>query len=226
MQQALHAAAEVDERAEVAHRCDPACQHRAGDDGPPDLVGGRPLLFLEQGPPRHHEVSAAFFEFDDPELVDTAYMRRRLGPDDVDLGERAEPALTGDRDLEAALHLAFDFSLHRQAAVERVLELRERRGAARQLPRERQPSDRRHHDGLNAIAAATSISPSSSFSSGTSIVASPLPPTSMNATSGPIATMVPSMVWPPLESLRLERGLEHRREIFFELVHEAPPAAV
>src|SRR5688572_3840945 len=43
---------------------------------------------------------------------------------------------------------------------------------------------------------ATSISPSSSFSSSTSIVASPLPPTLTNATSGPIATMVPSIVCP------------------------------
>ena len=38
--------------------------------------------------------------------------------------------------------------------------------------------------------------PSGSFSSETSMDASPLPPTSMNATSGPIATMVPSMVCP------------------------------
>ena len=39
-------------------------------------------------------------------------------------------------------------------------------------------------------------SPSASFSSSISIVASPLPPTLTNATSGPIATIVPSMVWP------------------------------
>ena len=43
---------------------------------------------------------------------------------------------------------------------------------------------------------ATSSAPSSSFSSATSIVASPLPPTSTNATSGPMATIVPSMVCP------------------------------
>src|SRR5688572_2363247 len=42
----------------------------------------------------------------------------------------------------------------------------------------------------------TSMSPSAFFSSSISIVASPLPPTSTNATSGPIATIVPSMVWP------------------------------
>jgi hypothetical protein len=43
---------------------------------------------------------------------------------------------------------------------------------------------------------ATSRTPSSSFSSATSIMASPLPPTLTNATSGPIATIVPSRVWP------------------------------
>jgi hypothetical protein len=42
----------------------------------------------------------------------------------------------------------------------------------------------------------TSMSPSASLSSSTSIVASPLPPTSTKATSGPIATIVPSIVCP------------------------------
>jgi hypothetical protein len=46
------------------------------------------------------------------------------------------------------------------------------------------------------------------------MVASPLPPTLTNATSAPIATMVPSMVWPPLETPRLDGRLEHGREIF------------
>src|SRR2546423_1491147 len=43
---------------------------------------------------------------------------------------------------------------------------------------------------------ATSSSPFASFSSSISIVASPLPPTSTKATSGPMATIVPSSVWP------------------------------
>ncbi|MSO50036.1 MAG: enoyl-CoA hydratase/isomerase family protein, partial [Acidobacteria bacterium] len=50
---------------------------------------------------------------------------------------------------------------------------------------------------------ATSMSPSSSFSSLSSIVASPLPPTLTNATSAPMATMVPSMVWPFLKRFDL-----------------------
>ena len=49
----------------------------------------------------------------------------------------------------------------------------------------------------------TSMSPSSSFSSATSITASPLPPTSTKATSGPIATIVPSMVCPCVKRLVL-----------------------
>src|SRR6266542_1171898 len=50
---------------------------------------------------------------------------------------------------------------------------------------------------------ATSMSPSSSFSSSTSIVASPLPPMSTNATSGPIATIVPWRVCPSLKRFAL-----------------------
>src|SRR5438128_11322128 len=51
---------------------------------------------------------------------------------------------------------------------------------------------------------ATSSSPFASFSSSISIVASPLPPTSTKATSGPMATIVPSSVWP--FSKRFEKG--------------------
>jgi hypothetical protein len=43
---------------------------------------------------------------------------------------------------------------------------------------------------------AASSTPSASRSSAMSIVASPLPPTSTNATSGPIATIRPSMCCP------------------------------
>ena len=63
------------------------------------------------------------------------------------------------------------------------------------------------------------MSPSSSFSSATSICASLFPPTLTRATSGPIATIVPSMVWPCSNSTRLDGRLEHRCEIFFLLAH-------
>src|SRR5690349_5793217 len=43
---------------------------------------------------------------------------------------------------------------------------------------------------------ATSRAPSASLSSAMSMVASPLPPTSTKATSAPMPTMVPSIVWP------------------------------
>src|ERR1051326_6493905 len=42
----------------------------------------------------------------------------------------------------------------------------------------------------------TPIVPSSFFSSAMSIIASPLPPTLTNATFAPMATMLPSTVWP------------------------------
>ena len=47
VQQALHAATEVDERAELAHRGDAPGHHRAGDDRSPDLGGAWPAA-----PPR------------------------------------------------------------------------------------------------------------------------------------------------------------------------------
>ena len=76
VQQALHAAAQVDERAELAHRGDAPGHDRAGDDRSPDLGGARALLLLEKRTPRDDEVPAAFLVLDDPELVDMPFVRR------------------------------------------------------------------------------------------------------------------------------------------------------
>ena len=65
----------------------------------------------------------------------------------------------------------------------------------------------------------TSTSPSSSFSSSMSICASLLPPMLTNATFGPNADDDALDGLAPLESARLDRRLEHRREIFFLLAH-------
>ena len=81
-----------------------------------------------------------------------------------------------------------------KTGVERVFELPRGGGAKRQPAGERQPSRGRHDRRLNAVADGDFEMPSSSFSSAMSITASLLPPTSTNATSAPIATMVPSMV--------------------------------
>ena len=53
-----HAAAEIDEGAEVAHRRDAAGHHGARHDRFPDRVRNRPLLRLEQHAPGHDEVPA------------------------------------------------------------------------------------------------------------------------------------------------------------------------
>ena len=99
MQQPLHAAAEIDERAELTDRGDPAGHHRAGDDRLADFVRGGALLFLEQGAPRDDDVPAPLLVFDDAELVDAPFVHRRIGPQRVDLGERTEGAQPRDPDL-------------------------------------------------------------------------------------------------------------------------------
>ena len=67
--------------------------------------------------------------------------------------------------------------------------------------------------------AATSSTPSAFFNSAISMTASPLPPTSTNATSGPIATIVPSMVCPLSYCVTLTDGFEQGGEIFLGLAH-------
>ena len=60
VEQALDPRAEIDERAEFAHRGDAPVEHGAGHDRRPDLGSAQPLLLFEQGPPRHDQVLAAF----------------------------------------------------------------------------------------------------------------------------------------------------------------------
>ena len=108
----------------------------------------------------------------------------------------AERPLPGDAHLIAALHLLFDLALDWQPGAERLLELLRRGGSALQLARERQPAAGRDDGRLEAIANGHFERPVATLSSASAIVASPLPPTSTNATSGPIATIVPSTCWP------------------------------
>src|SRR6185369_16335285 len=91
VEQALHAGAQVDEGAELAHRGDAAGQDGAGHDRSTDSGRAGSLLLLEQRAPRDDDVPATFLVFDDPELVDTAHVLRRIcRADGVDLRERAE----------------------------------------------------------------------------------------------------------------------------------------
>src|SRR4029453_16180658 len=152
VQQALHTATEVDERAELTHRRDASGQDRAGDDRLPDVGSTCALLLLEKSTPRDDEIPAAVLVLDDTELVDAPFVRRRVRPDGVDLRDRAEGAAPCDAHLIPTLHRSFDLAFHWETGVKCVFELPLRRGPSRQFPRERQPRHGRHDNGLNAVA--------------------------------------------------------------------------
>src|SRR5436309_12778084 len=111
MQQALDPGSEVDKGAELTHRDDAPCHHRAEDDRFPDLDRVLSLAGLEHRAARDDEILAAVLELDDLECVDLPDMVRGLrGPDGIDLRERAEPARAADTDLVAALDVTLDRS--------------------------------------------------------------------------------------------------------------------
>ena len=144
-------------------------------------------------------------------------MRRRLSADRVDLRERAERALTRNRDLEPALHRPLDFSFHRKTAVECILELPQRRRPSRQLPREGQPSHRGHHHRLNAVAdrdleSAVGILQLRDLDRGFTLAADV---DERHLRSDRDDGSLDGL--PLLETLRFERRFEHRGEIFLFL---------
>ena len=219
VQQALHAAAQIDERAELAHRGDAPGHHRAGDDRSPDLGGARPLLLLEKRTPRDDEVLAAFLVLDDPECVDAPFVRRRVGPERVDLRDRAEGALARDAHLVAALHRLFDLSFHRKTGVERVFELPLGRGPSHQPPGERQPAHGRHHHRLNAVAdgdleIALGVLQFGDLDRRFALAAD-VDKRHLRADRDDRALDGLAL----LDALRLERSLEHRGEVFGGLAH-------
>ena len=222
VEQALHATPQVDKGAELAHGGDASSQHRAGDDRSTDLGGAGPLLLLEQRTPRDDEVPAAFLVLDDPELVDTPHVLRRIrGPDDVDLRERAERALPADAHLVSALHVAFDLAFHREPGVERVFELLVGRGPARQPPGKCQPSLGRHHHRLDAVADrdlehAFVVLQFGNLDQGLALAAD-VDERHLRADrdDGAFDGL------PSLDMFCLARSLEHRGEVFIRLAHGA-----
>src|SRR3954447_556476 len=153
MEQSLNAATEIDERAEVAHRCDTAGEHRSGDNGAADFVGLRALLGFEERAPRNDEIPAVLSVLGDPERINLALVRRWIGAArDVDLREGAERALARDAHFVAPLYCFLDFAFNRQTGTKRLFELPGSRGSSRQLAGERQPTSGRDHDSGNAIA--------------------------------------------------------------------------
>ena len=147
-----NSASEVDERTELAHGCDPAGHDGAGDNRLPHLVCARALRLLEENTPRHHEVPAALLVFDDPELVDTPFVYRRVRSQRIDLRERAERALAGDANFVSAFDGLFDLALDGKARLERVFELALCGGSPRQLSREFKAAGGRNHHRLHAFA--------------------------------------------------------------------------
>ena len=156
-------------------------------------------------------------ELDDAELINAAFVGRAFGAVQVDLRERTEGALAGDGHLVAALHLALDFSLNRQAAVERVLELTKRGGAPRQLARQRQAAGGRDHHRLDAFADHDLDIPvgvlqlrdvDRGLALATDVDERHLRP---DGDDGPLDGL------PSLEALRFQRSFEHGGEIVFRV---------
>src|SRR5689334_5653086 len=136
MEQALHTAAEIDERAELAHRRDAAAGDGAGYDRRAHSRRLRLLCVFEQRAAREDHVAAVLLVLDDPEFVDPAHVRGRVAVVNVDLRARAEGALVADADLVAALDGRFDLAFHWQAAAERALDLPRAGSAECEPPRE------------------------------------------------------------------------------------------
>src|SRR5438105_6489039 len=155
MQQALDPGSEIDEGAELSHRDDASCHHRAEDDRFPNLDRVLRLAGFEQRATRDDDVLAAVLELDDLECVHLPDMLRGVrGSDGINLGERTEPAGAADTDLVAALDVTFDLSFYRKTGAKRVFELPIGRRATLQLPRERESSLGRYDGRLNAITHA------------------------------------------------------------------------
>ena len=223
MQQALHAAAQIDKRAERAHRRDAAGHDGAGDDRSPCLCGAFPLGLLEQRAPRDDEVLAAFRVLDDPEFVDASEVRRRLRSGGVDLRERAERALTRDPHFVTALDLPLDLPFDRETGAERALELPLGCGSPHQLAGKGQSTRRRHHRRLNAIAhrdleIAVVVFQLGDLDRGFALAADV-----DERSLGPNRDDRALECLPRLEPLRLDGRLEHRRKVFLGLIHDALP---
>ena len=79
--------------------------------------------FLEKRAARDDDVLAAFLVFDDAELIDAAFVGRRVGAGGVDLRDRAERTQPCYPHLVSTFHRPLDLAFDRETRVERVLEL-------------------------------------------------------------------------------------------------------
>ena len=142
-----------------------------------------------------------------------------VGANDVDLRERTERALACDAHLVAALHALRHLAFHREPGLERVLELPLRGGVAHALAREHDAATGRDHHRLDAIAhrhvdVAVGVFQLRDVDLGFALAADIdeghlRPNRDHGALDGLATTKLP----------RLDRRLEHRREIFFLIAH-------
>ena len=145
--------------------------------------------------------------------------RRILGAGDVDLRQRAEGALAGDADLVAALDRLLDLAFDGQPGAERVLELALGGGVADALARQHDAAAGRHDHRLDAVAdrdldVAFVVLQLFEVDLGFALAAD-ADEGHLRAEAGDDALDGLAAV----EPARLDRRLEHRREIFFLLAH-------
>src|SRR5262249_16637125 len=135
-------------------------------------------------------------------------------------------ARTPDAHLVSALHRAFDLPFHRQSGAERVFELAVGRGAAREPPRQRQPAFGGDDHRPDAVADRDLNAP-----------LGVLPLVALDRRFALAADVHERHFWTDgddgaferltlLVALRLDRRLEHRREIFARLAHRSAPRAI
>ena len=225
VEQALDAAAKVHEGAEVAHRCDPSGEDRAGHDRFAHLRGAGALLLLEVLAPGDDDVLPAVLVLDDAERVESALRAppgRRCGrcrsarADRRRARGRCAPRSRPSRLLHFAFHGEPGAGTRPRAraawrrCARPCARARCRRWWRRPSPGcDRRPTPRRRRRRPSAPRGRSRPRPCRRRRR--------TPPSDRNA------TMVPSMVWPALEPARLDGRLEHRGEIFFLLAHGVTP---
>ena len=221
MQQSLHAGTQIDEGAKLAHRGDAAREHCADDDRATDVGGAGPLLLLEQSASRDDDVPAAFLVFDDPERVDASFVLGRIVSRDVmsicDIGQKARwramrtsyPPFTAFSTFPSTGRPAWKASSSWRSVAAPRASFRERCS----------PPAVETTTAWMRSPTATSSTPSSSFSSATSIVGLALPADVDQRHFRPDRDDRPLDGLTLRDALHLERRFEHRAKVFFGFAH-------
>jgi len=197
VEEPLDSTAEIDERAVRHDRRDAAGQDRSGDDGPADLLGLPGLLLLQEGASRDDQLLAVLLALDDPERVALPDVDEGSAVNLVSICEigqkaRCAPIRTSYPPLIAFSTRPSTGSPARKASLSRCRVTAPRASLWESFS----PPTVETTTAWTLSPTFTGVSLSGSTSSSRSMVASPFPPISTNATSPPIATMIPSTVSP------------------------------